>query len=42
MNENIKILVVEDDRAVRNLISTTLQINDYEYDLAIDGKMLYS
>ena len=38
MNENIKILVVEDDRAVRNLISTTLQINDYEYDLAIDGK----
>lgn len=38
MNENIKILIVEDDRAVRNLISTTLQINDYEYDLAIDGK----
>ena len=38
MNENIKILAVEDDRAVRNLISTTLQINDYEYDLAIDGK----
>ncbi len=38
MNENIKILVVEDDRAVRNLISTALQINDYEYDLAIDGK----
>lgn len=38
MNKNIKILVVEDDRAVRNLISTTLQINDYEYDLAIDGK----
>lgn len=38
MNENIEILVVEDDRAVRNLISTTLQINDYEYDLAIDGK----
>ena len=23
---------------MRNLISTTLQINDYEYDLAIDGK----
>ena len=38
MNENIKILIVEDDRAVRNLISTTLQINDYEHDLAIDGK----
>ena len=38
MNENIKILIVEDDRAVRNLISTTLQINDHEYDLAIDGK----
>lgn len=38
MNENIKILVVEDDRAVGNLISTALQINDYEYDLAIDGK----
>lgn len=38
MNENIKILIVEDDRAVRNLISTTLQINNYEYDLAIDGK----
>ena len=38
MNENIKILIVEDDRAVRNLISTTLQINDYEYDQAVDGK----
>ena len=38
MNENIKILVVEDDKSVRNLISTTLQINDYEYDQAVDGK----
>ena len=38
MNENIKILIVEDDKSVRNLISTTLQINDYEYDQAIDGK----
>ena len=38
MNENIRILVVEDDRAVRNLISTTLQINDYKYDQATDGK----
>lgn len=37
MNESIKILVVEDDRAVRNLISTTLKINKYEYDIAIDG-----
>ncbi|MBS5966082.1 MAG: response regulator transcription factor [Finegoldia magna] len=37
MNENIKILIIEDDRAVRNLISTTLTINKYKYDLAVNG-----
>lgn len=37
MNENIKILIIEDDRAVRNLISTTLKINKYKYDLAVNG-----
>lgn len=33
-----KILVVEDDKSVSNLISTTLTINDYKYDLAKTGK----
>ncbi|NCB62867.1 MAG: response regulator transcription factor [Clostridia bacterium] len=32
-----KILVVEDDKAIRNLISTTLETQGYQYDTAKNG-----
>ena len=32
-----KILVVEDDRAIRNLITTTLETQDYQYHTAAKG-----
>lgn len=32
------ILVVEDDASIRNLMSTTLKMNDYRYQLAENGK----
>lgn len=35
---NPKILVVEDDSTVRNLITTTLRANHYEYDSAPNGE----
>lgn len=37
MNEDI-ILVVEDDKSVANLITTTLKINDYHFKYASSGK----
>lgn len=37
MNEKAKILVVEDDKSVSHLITTTLMINKYGYDLAQNG-----
>ena len=39
MNNNVNILVVEDDSAVRNLITTTLETHDYKYIKAANGKM---
>ena len=41
MNKNIKILVVEDDGPIRNLISTALQTNQYKYDLSVNGESSY-
>lgn len=38
MNKTSTILVVEDDSAVRNLISTTLQAHNYKYLLASNGE----
>ncbi len=38
MNKTSTILVVEDDSAVRNLISTTLQTHNYKYLLASNGE----
>lgn len=35
---NNRILVVEDDLAIANLIKMTLTLNRYEYELAVDGK----
>ena len=35
---NCSVLVVEDDKSVRNLIVTTLQANDYPYTSAENGK----
>ena len=35
MNRNIKILVIEDEGAIRNLISTALQTNGYKYEVCI-------
>lgn len=37
MNRTI-ILVVEDDTAVRNLITTTLKVHDYKYVVAVNGE----
>ena len=34
-----RILVVEDDTSIRNLITTTLKTNDYRYVVAMNGKM---
>lgn len=39
MNNNVNILVVEDDSAVRNLITTTLETHDYRFIKAANGKM---
>ena len=36
--QEIKILVVEDDRAVRNLITTTLETQKYHYYIAANGE----
>ncbi|MBR2727740.1 MAG: response regulator, partial [Solobacterium sp.] len=33
-----RILIVEDDRSIMNLISTTLKLNQYEYVCASGGK----
>lgn len=38
MNKTSTILVVEDDSAVRNLISTTLQTHNYKYLIATNGE----
>ena len=37
MNKHV-ILVVEDDLAIRNLISTTLEIHNYDFLIAENGK----
>lgn len=39
MNNNVNILVVEDDSAVRNLFTTTLETHDYKFIKAANGKM---
>lgn len=36
-NGKPKILVVEDDSPVRNLITTTLESQDYKYEMAVNG-----
>lgn len=38
MSVNNRILVIEDDKAIGNLIKMTLSTQGYEYDIAIDGK----
>lgn len=38
MSEKSKIVVIEDDEAIRNLITTTLEANDYDYISAKDGQ----
>lgn len=37
MNSNVKILIIEDESAIRNLISTALQTNGYKYEIASNG-----
>jgi two-component system KDP operon response regulator KdpE len=39
---NVTILVVEDDKAVRNLICTTLETQDYRYFVAQTGEQALS
>ena len=38
MNNKTNILVVEDDRQIRKLMSTTLSANGYNIECAIDGE----
>lgn len=38
MSMSNRILVIEDDKAIGNLIKMTLSTQGYEYDIAIDGK----
>lgn len=38
INGKPEILVVEDDAPIRNLITTTLEIQDYKYETASNGK----
>ena len=38
---NCSVLVVEDDKSVRNLIVTTLQANDYPYTSAENDQMFF-
>ncbi len=35
---NYNIFVVEDDKAIRNLITTTLELQGYKYEVATNGK----
>lgn len=35
---NYSVFVVEDDKAIRNLIATTLEIQGYKYEVASNGK----
>ena len=37
MRSDIKILIIEDEGAIRNLISTALQTNEYTYEVASNG-----
>ena len=37
MNEYL-VLVVEDDKPIRNLITTTLKMNDYRFITAVRGR----
>lgn len=37
MNQETRILIVEDDGPIRNLISTALQTNKYKYDVSVNG-----
>ena len=38
MNQHIRILVVEDDAPVRNLITTTLKTHNYSFTAANNGR----
>lgn len=33
----MEILVIEDEKAIRNLITTTLELNDYNFHIAVNG-----
>lgn len=37
MSQDIKILIVEDDGPIRNLIATALQTSQYKYDISANG-----
>lgn len=37
MHDDVRILIIEDEKAIRNLISTALQTNGYHYEMASSG-----
>ena len=42
MNNLINVLIVEDESAIRNLLSTALETNGYNYETATNGTMALS
>lgn len=42
MNNLINILIVEDESAIRNLISTALETNNYKFEVATNGNLALS
>lgn len=42
MNNLMKVLIVEDESAIRNLISTALETNGYNFEMATNGSMALS
>lgn len=40
MNNLINVLIVEDESAIRNLLSTALETNGYNYETATNGTEL--
>ena len=42
MNNLMNVLIVEDESAIRNLISTALETNGYNFEMATNGSMALS
>lgn len=41
VNNLMKVLIVEDESAIRNLISTALETNGYNFEMATNGSRAF-